>query len=152
MKLEGVQRVHISTKWILRPDWNFKFHLCLASRHCVFWCRKLSINVGPLANGRRRRDVTATRRAAVSPVCVLQVLHFCTFLLNLHFDLEADYIIRKPTKRRFKQYLVRTEILSTFHTRFEYISRRTICHSAHSIQWTECADTHRQTDTQKWEQ
>ena len=27
--------------------------------------------------------------------------HFCTFLLNPHFDLEPDYIIRKPIKRRF---------------------------------------------------
>ena len=75
--------------------------------------------------------------AMTSPLqdfCVLQLLHFCTFLLNPYFDLEPDYI-RKPIKRRFSQYLVRTEILSTFHTRVEYISGRTIHHSAHSKEW-----------------
>jgi len=85
--------------------------------------------VGQLADG--LHDVTAARRAAESPFCVLQLLHFCTFLLNPHFDLEPDYIVRKPTKQHFQQYLVCTEILSTFHTRVEYISRQTIRHSAH---------------------
>ena len=42
---------------------------------------------------------------------------FCTFLLNPHFDLEPDYINRKPIKHRFQLNIVRTEILSTFHTR-----------------------------------
>jgi len=92
------------------------------------------------ADGRRRHDVTVARRAAVSPFCVLQVLHFCTFLLNPHFYLESDYIIRKPIKRHFQQHLMHKEILSTFHT-------RTILHSAHSNQWTECADT--RTDRQR---
>jgi len=50
-KLEGAQRVHVSAKWILRPDWNFKFHFCPASHYCVFWCRTLSINVGLLDDG-----------------------------------------------------------------------------------------------------
>ena len=49
------------------------------------------------------------------------MLHFCTFLLNPHFDLEPDYITRKPLKHRFQLYIVRMEILSTFHTRVEYI-------------------------------
>jgi len=83
-----------------------------------------------LAGG--RHDVIAARRAVVNPFCVMLLLHFCTFLLKPHFDLEPDYIVRKPIKLRFQQYLVHTEILSTFHTRVEYISWRTIRHSAHS--------------------
>jgi len=54
------------------------------------------------------------------------VLHFCTFLLNPHFDFEPDYIVRKPRQRRFQQYIVRTEIFSTFHARVEYISVKTV--------------------------
>jgi len=68
---------------------------------------------------------------------------------KIPLDLEPDSIVRKSIKWRFQQYLVRTEILLTFHTRVEYISRRTIRHSAHS---NECAQTHRQTDRQKWKQ
>jgi len=37
------------------------------------------------------------------------------------FDLEPDYIIRKPMTHRFQRYIVRTEIFSTFHARVEYI-------------------------------
>jgi len=48
------------------------------------------------------------------------VLHFCTFLLNPHLDLEPDYIVRKPMKRRFQRYIVRMETFSTFHARVEY--------------------------------
>ena len=59
------------------------------------------------------------------------------FLLNPDFDLEPDYMGRKPMKDRFQLCIVHIEILSTFHTRVEYISRRTIRHSAHSNQW-EC--------------
>ena len=65
----------------------------------------------------------------VTPVTFLYISH------KPHFDLERDCIIREPIKRRFQQYLVPTEIMSTFHTRAEYISRRTIRHSAHSNQW-----------------
>jgi len=36
------------------------------------------------------------------------LLHFCTFLINPHFELEADYIIRKPMKRCFQWYIVCT--------------------------------------------
>jgi len=49
------------------------------------------------------------------------VLHFCTFLQNPHFDLEPDYIIRKPIER-FQQYLVCSEIVSTFHTSWIHFS------------------------------
>jgi len=52
------------------------------------------------------------------------VLHFCTFLLNPHFDLEPDYIIRKPIKRRFQRYIVHTEIFLTFHARVERVSEQ----------------------------
>jgi len=44
------------------------------------------------------------------------VLHLCTCLLNPHFNLEPDYIIRKPMKHRFQRYIVHTEIYSTLHT------------------------------------
>jgi len=30
--------------------------------------------------------------------------------------LKLEYIVRKPMKRRFQQYLIRMEILSTFQT------------------------------------
>jgi len=54
------------------------------------------------------------------------VLTFCTFLHNPHFDFEPDYVIRKPRKRGFQRYIVRTEIFLTFHARVEYISVKTI--------------------------
>ena len=52
--------------------------------------------------------------------------HFCTFLHNPHFDFEHDYVIRKPRKRGFQRYIVRTEIFSTFHAQVEYISVKTV--------------------------
>jgi len=101
---EGAHRVHIYAKLHrLRPDRNFKFHLCPESHIAYLY------------------------------ICV--VLHFCTLLLNSHFDLEPDYIIRMPIKRRFQWYIVCTEIFVTFHARVEYISRRTIRHFVHSNQW-----------------
>jgi len=42
-------------------------------------------------------------RASECPLCVLQILHFCAFLINPHFNLEPDYIVRKPIKRGFQQ-------------------------------------------------
>jgi len=41
------------------------------------------------------------------------------FLFNPYFDLEPDYIIRKPLLRRIQRYILRREILSTFHTRVD---------------------------------
>jgi len=38
------------------------------------------------------------------------------FLFNSQFDPEPDYIIRKPPLRRIQRYILRMEILSTFHT------------------------------------
>jgi len=52
------------------------------------------------------------------------VLHFCKFLANPNIDLELDCIFGKPMKRRLQGYIERTEILSTFNVRVEYISVR----------------------------
>jgi len=41
------------------------------------------------------------------------------FLFNPHFDLEPDYIVRKPIIHRIQRYIPRMEILSTFHTRVD---------------------------------
>ena len=41
------------------------------------------------------------------------------FRVNPHFDLEPDYIIRKPLLHRILRYIPHREILSTFHTRVE---------------------------------
>jgi len=63
-----------------------------------------------------------SQRAVEGPFCVLQLLHFCQLLSNYSIDLELEYIFEKPMKHRFQQYIVRMEILSTFHARVEYIS------------------------------
>jgi len=49
------------------------------------------------------------------------------FLLNPQFDLEPDYIIRKPQLRRIQRYILHREILSTFHTRVDNRSIRHFC-------------------------
>jgi len=61
-------------------------------------------------------------RAAERPFYVFQLLRFCQLLSNPSIDLELEYIIGKPMKCRFQHCIVRTEILSTFHARVEYIS------------------------------
>ena len=55
------------------------------------------------------------------------VLFYCTFRVNPHFDLEPDYITRKPIVRRIQRYILRREILSTFQTQVDHQSVR---HSA----------------------
>ena len=67
------------------------------------------------------------------------VLTFMYISPQPHFDLEPDYIFKKPIKRRFKRYIVRTEIFSTFHARVEYVIPPI------QINGTECAQTHTQT-------
>ena len=47
------------------------------------------------------------------------------FLFNPQFVLEPDYIIRKPLLHKIQRYILRREILSTFHTR---VDNRSICH------------------------
>ena len=60
--------------------------------------------------------------AAAVTVAMLRL--FCyvfayEFLFNPHFNLEPDYIIRRPIVHRILRYIPRGEILSTFHTRVE---------------------------------
>jgi len=47
------------------------------------------------------------------------------FLFNAHFDLEPDYITRKPIQHRIQRCNLRREILSTFHIRVDH---RSVCH------------------------
>jgi len=47
--------------------------------------------------------------------CVKCYIFVHTFLFNVHFDLEPDYIIRKPIVHRIQRYILRKEILSIFH-------------------------------------
>jgi len=150
----------------LRPNWNFKFHLCPASLYCVFWSRTLNINVGLLAdyflpimsdytsiaskqstrllhtlfgsqwfgvfwqwfgsklvgNRDRRHYVVPQHRVVERSFCMYQLLHFCKFLVKSNIDLELNCIFGKPIKCRFQRFIVRVEILSSFHARVEYIS------------------------------
>jgi len=73
--------------------------------------------------------MAAAQGSVIAPVRVEVLRLFCyvfshEFLFNPHFDLEHDYIIRKGIRHRIQRYTVRTEILSTFHTRVESISQR----------------------------
>jgi len=57
-------------------------------------------------------------------VAVAVLLLFCyvfahKFLFNPYFDLEPDYIIRKPVVHRIQRCNVLREIFSTFPTRVE---------------------------------
>ena len=68
--------------------------------------------------------------AAAVAVAMLRVLCYVfahKFLFNPHFDLEPDYIIRKPTVLRIQRYILCRETLSTFHTRVDH---RSVRHSA----------------------
>jgi len=49
------------------------------------------------------------------------------FLFNLQFDLEPDYIIRKPLLRKIQRYILHREILSTFYTRVDNRSIHHFC-------------------------
>ena len=60
--------------------------------------------------------------AATLPVLCYVFVH--KFLFNAHFDLEPDYIVRKPIVHRIQRYILRREILSTFHTRVDHRSVR----------------------------
>jgi len=87
-KLEGAQRVHISTKlhclYVQTETLNFTFAWLLS-----LW--QHNVITSP------RVTACYCDEAKTSET----VLHFCTFLLNPHFDLEPGYIIRKPMKHRF---------------------------------------------------
>ena len=61
--------------------------------------------------------------AAAVAVAMLRL--FCygfahEFLFNPEFDLEPDYIIRKPIVHRIQPFLFAMEILSTFHRPVSY--------------------------------
>ena len=73
--------------------------------------------------GRREWRHPCSSSAAVAILGVFELLHSCTFRVNPHFDLEPDYIIRKPIVHRIQRCRpnLRREILSTFHTRHESI-------------------------------
>jgi len=96
-----------------------------------------STNFGPRFGRWRsaRPLVRILHRAAERPFCVYQLLHFCQLLSNPSIDLEIEYIFGKPMKRRFQWFILRTEILSTFQVRVDYISVQKIRHSAHSNHW-----------------
>jgi len=51
---------------------------------------------------------------------VFELLQSCIFRINPHFDLEPDYIIKKPIFQRIRRCNLRREILSTFHTRVDH--------------------------------
>jgi len=54
------------------------------------------------------RMVTArSSSAAVAILGVFELLHSCTFRVNPHFDLEPDYIIRKPIVHRIQLDMLR---------------------------------------------
>jgi len=64
--------------------------------------------------------------------CIAMLRLFCCvfaleFLFNPQFDLEPHYIIRKPLLCRIQRYILRREILSTFHTGVDNRSIRHFC-------------------------
>ena len=69
--------------------------------------------------------VIAVGTAGIAILRVLTVT-FVYISAQPHFDLELDYITRKPMQHRFQLYILRREILSTFHTRVKYITRRIV--------------------------
>ena len=71
------------------------------------------------------------------------VLSFLYIYTQPHFDIEPDYIIKKPMKRRFQWYIVRTEIFSTFHARVG-VEYHTSFHPFKPM----AVSAHRQTHTQ----
>jgi len=65
--------------------------------------------------------------AAAVAVAMLRVLCYVfanKFPLQPYFNLEPDYIIRKPIVHRIQRYILHREILSTFHTRVDHRSVR----------------------------
>ena len=121
-KLEGAQRVHISTKYTIML-WCTRLHVYISTTQCT-----CAVDASPANDN----DVINNDGCGVTGVFLCGKIHlkrcwhFCTFLHNPHFDFEPDYVIRKPRKRRFQRYIVRTEIFSTFHAWVEYISVKTV--------------------------
>jgi len=140
--------MHISAKLHCpRSDRNFKFHLCPESRLRIY----IFVPTAWLLSLWQHNVITLPR---VTACCCDEaktsetVLHLCTFFPKPHFDLESDYVVRKPMKHRFQRYIVRTEILSTSQARVEYISGE-----QYVIPLLKTGlSAYRQTDTQKWKQ
>jgi len=87
--------------------------------------RRLSTNEWSLCGVVRSRRLPTIITSSLHGMCRKSILHgisvtFSYISQKPHFDLEPEYISRKLIKRRFQQYLVRTEIMSTFHARVEY--------------------------------
>jgi len=61
--------------------------------------------------------------------CWIFAVEFSHISLKPHINLELECIFWKPMNRWFQRYIVRTEILSTFHAWVKYISVKQICHS-----------------------
>ena len=62
--------------------------------------------------------------AGSGTACCFVSLRFADeFLFNPQFDIEPDYIIRKSLVYRIPRYILRREILSTFHTQ---VDRRSV--------------------------
>jgi len=150
-KLEGAQRVHISAKYTI---------ICY-----MLSCTRLHVYIRAslvmFVRSRRLPTImtsstfVAVRRAVACAENPLEMaLHFCTFLLNPHFDLEPDYIVRKPMNHRFQRYIVHTEISSTFHARVKYISVKTCSYIRQNgfAAMTSQSIYRLRTDTQKWKQ
>jgi len=60
-------------------------------------------------------------------LCLFCCVFALEFLFNPQFDLEPDYVIRKPPLCRIQRYILHREILSTFHTRIDNRSIRHFC-------------------------
>jgi len=91
--------------------------LPISHMHCMYALYVLS-TVHPLLNGRRQQLTAAV------VVAMLWYVFVHKFLFNPHFDLEPDYMIRKPIIHKILRYIPRMEILSTFHT---WVDNRSIC-------------------------
>jgi len=106
--------VHISTKYTIMLSFT-RLHVYIhASLVLYMHSRRLPTIMTSSAL------ITVRRAVACAKNPLETVLHFCKFLLNHNFDLEPDYIFRKPIKRRFQRYTVCREIFSTFHAQVKY--------------------------------
>jgi len=62
--------------------------------------------------------LTRVKVAARRDFFVKSLLRFCKFLVNPNFDLQTNYIIRKPTNRRFPAiYCPYGNIINFSHTK-----------------------------------
>jgi len=122
----GTLHQHCSLQFCLCP--NAKFHLRLANRYCVFlFVPTTDVVIVKLITSPCVTAVAASICCDKAKTSAM-LLHFCTFLLKPNIDLELDYIHRKPMNCRFQQYILHTEILTTFHARVKFISVKQICH------------------------